>query len=1092
MKKMTRNAFAALAAAMAVGCHMAIAQSGLSGELDDLLFGEETEPVAETKAEEPPAAEVVQEAASGNEETLDSLLSPAEEDVQEEPAAEEPSAEAAEEPQEAAAIEEEAGEESALDSLLAPADEEVAQENAEEIAESAAAEDAPAEETEESALEEETPEEAANEKSANAEPANEDDKSAALDSLLAPAEEESPVEEAVSVEAQDSAPAADEAAQEEAPAQDSADGGENAPDAEPAEEAPEAQDGAPGAEAQDSAPAADEAEQEEGPVQDSADGGENAPDAEPVEETAVQPPAPAETAKDSIKIPGGEISPDADETLSEVYMLEMMRRDALDKHGKSSLEKGREEMRLGKYIEARQHFEEAEKFLSKRDENAALRKEAEEGIAESVYRQAEVLFKRGDQEGALQLARQARDLGHKKAPNLVARIQDNIDNPPDPKVERTAKRWNERDYRKNKEEIKAKLSRARQYYSTGEFDRARTELELILKSNPYEHDAMVMLERVAKRSHDANLIEFGATRASMIEAVSKTWTPNRYAIDVSDLDGEAAGVGVTGEKVAASGRRPEEETREKMQKIVIPEISFKSASISDVIEFFIEASREFDDPNVAPEQRGVNLILKLAAPAASVEINEDDPFAPAAETSSGGIPPVTFSARYMSLWDGLQYACELSKLKFRIRGNTVLIMPMNEADDSMVSRTYTVLPSIEERASSMATSLSSRSADNEGRSIFGGEEDSSPATGGTDWKQLFEDMGVKWPNGSSIKYLPSINKMRVLNTPENLVEFEKALEELNVTPRQVEIEARFVEVAQTDLESLGFEWLLTDDWEIAKNRNDSSQYIKVGKGAGTSGVNRYLDRDVNLSFPGLNSVNDALFSVQSVLTNPELGFVLHALSQQANTDLLSAPKVVTMNGEEAIIKVVHEFIYPTEFEIKENESDSGDSDVVQVTFPSVEPQEFEMREVGVILQVVPQVSEDGQMISLQLNPQIISEPEWRDYGFDYPASFSSGGDPKLVHVKMEQPIFKVRSVSTKISIYNGATVVMGGMITEERREVNDKVPLLGDIPLIGRLFRSTYEHSEKRNLLIFVTARMVDPAGRTLKTKVAEGPQTEN
>jgi general secretion pathway protein D len=65
-------------------------------------------------------------------------------------------------------------------------------------------------------------------------------------------------------------------------------------------------------------------------------------------------------------------------------------------------------------------------------------------------------------------------------------------------------------------------------------------------------------------------------------------------------------------------------------------------------------------------------------------------------------------------------------------------------------------------------------------------------------------------------------------------------------------------------------------------------------------------------------------------------------------------------------------------------------------------------------------------------------------------------------------------------IYNGATVVMGGMISEERIEVDDRVPFLGDIPIIGRLFRSTFENSEKRNLLIFVTARLVDPRGRAV------------
>ena len=143
----------------------------------------------------------------------------------------------------------------------------------------------------------------------------------------------------------------------------------------------------------------------------------------------------------------------------------------------------------------------------------------------------------------------------------------------------------------------------------------------------------------------------------------------------------------------------------------------------------------------------------------------------------------------------------------------------------------------------------------------------------------------------------------------------------------------------------------------------------------------------------------------------------------------------------------------------------------------VTPEDFEMREVGVILQVVPEVSQEGQMINLTLNPQVVQFESWEDYGIE---SYRADGTVAW-KLPMRQPFFNVRSVNTSISIYNGATVVMGGMIEEKRYEVDDKVPFLGDIPLIGRLFRSHTESSTKKNLLIFVTARLVDPAGRSLK-----------
>jgi general secretion pathway protein D len=89
---------------------------------------------------------------------------------------------------------------------------------------------------------------------------------------------------------------------------------------------------------------------------------------------------------------------------------------------------------------------------------------------------------------------------------------------------------------------------------------------------------------------------------------------------------------------------------------------------------------------------------------------------------------------------------------------------------------------------------------------------------------------------------------------------------------------------------------------------------------------------------------------------------------------------------------------------------------------------------------------------------------------------------------MEQPFFHVRSIDSKVSITPGSTVVMGGLITEARKAMDDKIPFLGDIPYIGRLFRSHSEQTVKRNLLIFVTGRLITPSGRelTMNTESAE------
>jgi general secretion pathway protein D len=246
--------------------------------------------------------------------------------------------------------------------------------------------------------------------------------------------------------------------------------------------------------------------------------------------------------------------------------------------------------------------------------------------------------------------------------------------------------------------------------------------------------------------------------------------------------------------------------------------------------------------------------------------------------------------------------------------------------------------------------------------------------------------------------------------------------------------------------------------------------------------------------------------VNAFLGNADLSMILHMLSQRSDTDLLSAPKVVTKSGEEATIKVVTIYRYPQDYDVTIQSTSSGSSSSSTSSsggsdgkiLPMVEPQNFTDQEVGVILTVRPEKSPEGDLINLELKPKIVSEPTWKDYGMRVPMSAVEGAGSQIqrynpisgiyeivnsntdrwFNVPMEQPFFKERSIETKISVYSGATVVMGGLITEERKSMEDKIPFLGDIPYLGRFFRSRSEWSDKRNLLLFVTARLVDPSGR--------------
>ena len=200
----------------------------------------------------------------------------------------------------------------------------------------------------------------------------------------------------------------------------------------------------------------------------------------------------------------------------------------------------------------------------------------------------------------------------------------------------------------------------------------------------------------------------------------------------------------------------------------------------------------------------------------------------------------------------------------------------------------------------------------------------------------------------------------------------------------------------------------------------------------------------------------------------------------------------------------------------------------------VEPQNFTMREVGVILDVTPTYSEaNGGTIDLELKPQVVDEPIWHNYGMKIPFTGNVGSGSTSFNIPappegwtvptdiaervvekywnaigsfldnvatggstassmtwydapMEQPFFPVRSIDSKVSITPGSTVVMGGLITEQRKAMDDKVPFLGDLPFIGRLFRSHAEQTIKKNLLIFVTGRLITPSGRELTVNAEE------
>jgi general secretion pathway protein D len=183
-------------------------------------------------------------------------------------------------------------------------------------------------------------------------------------------------------------------------------------------------------------------------------------------------------------------------------------------------------------------------------------------------------------------------------------------------------------------------------------------------------------------------------------------------------------------------------------------------------------------------------------------------------------------------------------------------------------------------------------------------------------------------------------------------------------------------------------------------------------------------------------------------------------------------------GREASITVAQEMRYPQSYGQIQSQvgtagtgSNSGGSAGVTITAGT--PQDFATRNVGVELRVTARVEHDGSAISLELNPKVTDFDGFMEYGG--PSLAISAGTSVTVPPGFYQPIFSVREVQTEVSLADGETIVLGGLTREETRRVDDRVPVLGSIPLLGRIFRSHGESTQKRSLVIFVTARLVSP-----------------
>jgi general secretion pathway protein D len=405
--------------------------------------------------------------------------------------------------------------------------------------------------------------------------------------------------------------------------------------------------------------------------------------------------------------------------------------------------------------------------------------------------------------------------------------------------------------------------------------------------------------------------------------------------------------------------------------------------------------------------------------------------------------------------------------------------------------------------------------------------------GRADAKTMLQSMGVQFPtitqadgraDAASATFWPHSGVLIVRNTQDNLDMVDALVDQANASqPKQVEIESKFIEVTQNNLKELGFDWLLgpfkvgdkgafgsggTSVNSTAANPAnfpfvDPATKQPIGQFPVTGG-NRSGSLAISanaldaLLFPGASGVAPGIFGLAGVFTDPQFQVVIRALNQKKGVDLLSAPKVTTKSGQRAIIEVVREFRYPSTFTPPQVPSIAGGSTGINQTLPVVvtptTPQTWETRNTGVTLEVEPVVGENATTIDLNLVPQVVEFEGFINYGSPINAvgvntiggAISTSVPVLLTQNVINQPVFSTRKVTTSVSVYDGQTVVLGGLMREDVQKTEDKTPIIGDIPLVGRLFRTNVDQHIKRNLVIFVTARVITPAGLAFNNEEEE------
>ena len=633
------------------------------------------------------------------------------------------------------------------------------------------------------------------------------------------------------------------------------------------------------------------------------------------------------------------------------------------------------------------------------------------------------------------------------------------------------------------------FERAKILYSNRRFIQAKTALEQILTNQPFNQQAVNLLQRTNRKLFEAGRMRRNMQYQEYLDEVEWKWSDpiNAYRTeavlksDVKSVDQDKILGGIY-----------------KKLQIVIPKVRFEDRDLDFVVDFIKRTTRDLDE-----EGEGLNVIVSVNDaggndPAVDAPVDDglgdaldaplDDPAAEAPVAGGGG-RLINLDADDIPVGEVIKYICDQLNLKYKVEEFAVIIGD-NEKFQQLETNFYTISAGLLEIVQTRTAEGLGGGADAGGGLdglAVGGGDDGSP-----NFQGYFQQLGISFPPGAKIKFVQGAMRLVVTNTPENHTKLEEILRQIGIETPQISIESKFIEVNNTDIEELGIEWTVGRPNHLgASQPNGINHQTLVGDPTVATAVNPNIGnadlsngiRDITV-LGATGATGPVQAGVNLIMGDYIFQGLIRALEQESSNDVLSAPQVTAVSGKTAVIRIVEERYFPESWETP---------DISPAFILGSSPQFGEPRDIGIVFEVTPQVEPDGYTISLDLKPQVL---EFVRFDTSYDSTIDTndatlpafgGFGAGIIPVIYQMPILSARTLETRVTIWDGETIMLGGLIREKVTAVDDKVPYLSDIPFVGRLFRNKGQQSEKQNLLVFVSARLIDPAGLPKKPNNNKG-----